>query len=134
LLRDVISGYPVNWISSYVSVDISGICSGKVMKVESLNENLTTAQRQILSTCDLGSEIVINVKYLYNDFGRNKLENSDMHVVMTLVPEVEAEFIGGEKQLISYLKQNSYSKLPTKNQMILKALLLNLPLMKVVIL
>ena len=79
-----------------------------------LNEKLTAEQIQILNTIDLASNLVINVKYMYNDFGRNKLENSEMHVEMTVVPEVEAEFIGGEKQLISYLKLNSYSKLPTK--------------------
>lgn len=114
LIRDVVSGYPSNWISSYVSVEIIGTCAGKVVKALGLNEKLTAEQIQILNTIDLASNLVINVKYMYNDFGRNKLENSEMHVEMTVVPEVEAEFIGGEKQLISYLKLNSYSKLPTK--------------------
>ncbi len=114
LIRDVVSGYPSNWISSYVSVEMIGTCAGKVVKAYGLNEKLTTEQIQILNTIDLASNLVINVKYMYNDFGRNKLENSEMHVEMTVVPEVEAEFIGGEKQLISYLKLNSYSKLPTK--------------------
>lgn len=114
LIRDVVSGYPSNWISSYVSVEIIGTCAGKVVKALGLNEKLTAEQIQILNSIDLASNLVINVKYMYNDFGRNKLENSEMHVEMTVVPEVEAEFIGGDKQLIDYLKHNSYSKLPTK--------------------
>lgn len=114
LIRDVVSGYPSNWISSYVSVEILGTCAGKVVKAFGLNEKLTAEQIQILNNIDLASNLVINVKYMYNDFGRNKLENNEMHVEMTIVPEVEAEFIGEEKQLIEYLKRNSYSKLPTK--------------------
>jgi len=114
LVRDIISGYPTNWISSYVSVEITGTCSGKFLKASGLNEKLTAEQKHILNTIDLASEITINVKYMYKDFGRNKLENGDMHVEMTIIPEVEAEFIGGHQQLIKYLKQNSYSKLPTK--------------------
>jgi hypothetical protein len=114
LIRDVVSGYPSNWISSYVSVEIIGTCAGKVFKASGLNEKLTLDQKQILSSIDLESNLVINVKYMYNDFRRNKFENSEMHVEMTVIPETEAEFIGGEKQLIDYLKLNSYSKLPVK--------------------
>lgn len=114
LIRDVVSGYPSNWISSYVSVEIIGTCAGKVVKASGLNEKLTAEQIQILNTIDLAANLVVNVKYIYNDFGRNKQENNDMHVEMTVVPEIEAEFIGGEKLLINYLKLNSYSKLPTK--------------------
>ncbi|MBP8033917.1 MAG: hypothetical protein KAZ71_04920 [Bacteroidia bacterium] len=114
LIRDVVSGYPSNWISSYVSVEIIGTCAGKVVKASGLNEKLTAEQIQILNTIDLAANLVVNVKYIYNDFGRNKQENNDMHVEMTVVPEIEAEFIGGEKLLINYLKLNNYSKLPSK--------------------
>lgn len=114
LVRDIISGYPSNWISSYVSVEVLGTCDGKSVKAVGLDEKLTKEQTKILNTIDLASDIIINVKYMYNDFGRNKTENNEMHVEMTIVPEVEAEFIGGQKQLINYLKQNSYNKLPTK--------------------
>lgn len=114
LIRDIISGYPANWISSYVSVEMIGTCAGKTIKAVGLNEKLTAEQKQILNTIDLASDIVINVKYMYNDFGRNKLENSEMHVEMTVVPELEAEFIGGQQQLIKYLKENSIRQLPAK--------------------
>jgi TonB family protein len=30
-----------------------------------------------------------------------------MHVLMTVVPEIQAEYVGGYKQLINYLKQNT---------------------------
>jgi hypothetical protein len=114
LVRDIVSGYPSNWISSYTSVEILGTCAGKPLKAMGLDEKLTSDQKNILNNIDMASTIIINVKYMYNDFGRSKLENSEMHVEMTIVPEVEAEFIGGEKQLINYLKEKSYGKLPLK--------------------
>ncbi len=116
LVRDIISGYPTNWISGYVSVEISGICAGKLLKAKGLTEKLTPEQKHILNTIDLESDMIIHVKYMYSDIGKSKLENGDMHVEMTVIPETEAEFVGGHEQLIKYLKQNSYSKLPAKKQ------------------
>lgn len=114
LLSDVISGYPSNWINSYVSVEILGTCAGKVIKAVTPNDKLSTEQKNILNSVDLATNIVINVKYNSKDPITNTIEKNDMHVEMTIVPETEAEFVGGENQLIKYLKNNSISKLPTK--------------------
>lgn len=114
LISDVVAGYPVNWISSYISVEIVGTCAGKVIVAASLNEKLTIEQKNILKTIDLASDIVINIKYNYKDPINNTIEKNKIHVEMTIVPETEAEFIGGQKQLIQFLKENSLSKLPIK--------------------
>ena len=114
-LSDIIDDYPNNWITSYVSVEILGTCKGKAMKAVTANDKLSKEQINILNTIDLASDVVINVKYNYKEPITNTNENNTMHVVMTVVPEKEAEYIGGYEHLITYLKEKSRNIIPIQH-------------------
>jgi TonB family protein len=111
-LSDIIAYYPVNWITSYDSVEILATCNGKAMRAMSPNDALSTEQKNILKTIDMGGELFINVWYKFvNDFNNNIPENNQIHVKFTVVPETEAEYPGGQEQLENYLKENAINKI-----------------------
>jgi len=110
-LHDFIPGYPVNWVTDYVSVEIVATCDGKTMKAASLNEVLSTEQKNILRKADLATDIVINVRYRYPNPVTSEIGDYNMHVSMTVLPEKEAEYVGGYKQLIKYLNENCIRKI-----------------------
>ena len=112
LLSDVIDGYPANWITNYVSVEIEVICNGKVIKAVSSGDALSTEQKNILRKADMASDIFINVKYQYKNPAIDHVENNKMNVEMTVVPETEAQYIGGEKEMRNYLRENAINKIP----------------------
>lgn len=107
LISDIIADYPINWITTYVSVEILGTCDGEFMIATSPNATLTKEQKNILSNVDMASDVVIDIKYTYKAPVTNIVENNTIHVLMTVVPETQAEYIGGYEQLINYLKENS---------------------------
>ncbi len=110
-ISDFMDGYPVNWITDYVSVEISATCDGKITKAIGANEVLTIEQKNILNNSVLASEIVINAIYKYKNPVTNTIENSNMYVLMTIVPEIEAEFVGGSLEMTKYLKENVIYKI-----------------------
>jgi TonB family protein len=110
-LGDLIPGYPDHWISSYVSVDISTSYDGKVRKAMSPTDVLTAEQKNILDAVELGTVIVVDVNYKYDNLSTNKTEKNDIHVVMTLVPETQAEYVGGHGEMNKYLKENISDKI-----------------------
>lgn len=106
-IADLIEGYPVNWIDSYASVEISASCQGKERKATSANDSLSSEQQQILKTADLASKIIILVNYNYQVPVTHVLEHNTMHVEFTVVPQIEAQYVGGREKLMQYLKDNS---------------------------
>ena len=111
VLSDFIDGYPTNWITNYVSVEILATSNGKSTKTVSMNDSLSKEQKTLLKTVDPATEIVINVYYKYKNSDREHLDNHTMHVSMMIVPEVEAEYVGGHKQMIKYFKENGIDKI-----------------------
>lgn len=113
LVSDLIEGYPNNWITAYISVEISSSCKSVKLNAVSLNDVLSTEQKNLLKKSDVGTDIVITVKHNTKNTITNELEKSEMNVTLTVIPEVEATYIGGYEQMISYLKENSNSKIAT---------------------
>ncbi|MCE3227535.1 MAG: hypothetical protein K0S32_2086 [Bacteroidetes bacterium] len=111
-LSDAIEGYPVNWVTTYLMVDVSAVCNGKKMKATSIGETLTKEQREILKKADMATDVVIFVKYKYNNPGTGIVEDNKVNVMMTVVPDIEAEFAGGKQMMKNYLKENVISKIP----------------------
>ncbi len=111
LISEVIEGYPVNWITSYTSVEITATSHGKTTKALSANAVLSPEQKNMLSSADLGTELVIDVKYKYKDPFSGVVENNKIHVSMTVVPETEAEYEGGYQEMIGFLEKNSINKI-----------------------
>lgn len=111
-LRDIIENFPKDWINGYNSVEIKSTCNGLSKTSSGLNELLNKEQQAILSAADMGTDVIIDVSYKQKDIVTNKIENKKMHVVMTVIAEKEAQFEGGYKELISYLKVSCANKVP----------------------
>jgi TonB family protein len=111
LISDIIPGYPVNWIRDYVSVEIMTTFNDKSLKEMSANDVLSTQQQNILNNADPGTDIAIYVVYKLRNPITDKLETSTMNVMMTVVPEVEAEYMGGKPQMKKYLLENFSNKI-----------------------
>jgi TonB family protein len=119
LVSDFIDGYPTNWIDEYVSVEIIATNSGKEISGVSANDQLTTEQKNILKAADLSSDIMINVKYKYKSGLTNNSVNQElniaktvMNIKLTVIPETEAEYASGQKQMSAYLKESVINKIP----------------------
>ncbi len=110
-ISDVISGYPVNWVTQYISVEIQGTLNGKTVKAIGVDETLNPEQRNILNAVELGNSVTIGVKYNYKNPVTHDVEKSIIHVSLTAVPEIEAQYVGGDKQMISFLKENASGKI-----------------------
>ncbi len=111
LLSDFIAGYPSSWVKDYISVELLTKENGDTHKALSLSETLSDDQKTILNKADYLTDIEINVWYKYPNAVTDKLENRNMFVKMTVIPEVEAEFMGGYKQLKRYLKRQMIDRI-----------------------
>ena len=67
LISDIIPNYPVNWMTSYTSVEVIATCRGITVKALSPNSVLSKEQKNILNTVDLATYVIVNIKYSYMD-------------------------------------------------------------------
>jgi TonB family protein len=111
IIGDIIPDFPVNWVMSYVSVEILATTDGKTNTALSGNDTLSKEQKNILQSTDLGTEIVINIKYKSKDNFTGTIETNKMHYSTTIVPETEAEYSGGYPKMAQYLKENAIDKI-----------------------
>jgi TonB family protein len=111
-LVDLISGYPASWISEYTSVEITGTCGGKTIKAEGKDEILNPEQQKLLNTLDLCADVVIHVKYIAKNSTNGLAENNKIRVTLTLIPDVEAEYLGGADELNKFIKENALNNIP----------------------
>ncbi|MBL7900430.1 MAG: energy transducer TonB [Bacteroidia bacterium] len=110
-LVDLVSGYPSSWIDEYTSVEITGTCGGKTIKAGGKNETLNAEQQKVLNTLDLCSDVVIHVKYRSKS-SSGLMEDKKINVRLTLIPDVEAEYLGGTEELNKFIKENAINKIP----------------------
>lgn len=103
----------------YVSVEISATCSGKFFTSQSTGELLTTEQKNILNTADLGTNILVKIKFSYknpvNDNPGNAGKIKEGDYAVTVVPETEAEYPGGSRLITAYLTDNVFNKISQKS-------------------
>jgi TonB family protein len=103
-----------NIIIDYVSVEILATCNSKVLTSQSTSDKLTPEQKNILNAADLGSDISIKIKFKYKNQAKDSLGSSKIiegKLAVTVVPETEAEFPGGFKQITEYLMKNVINKI-----------------------
>lgn len=110
LLKEITPGYPQNWMDEYVSVEILVTSNGKMNKASSKNDVLTADQKNLLKSADIWSTISIDVKYRTNNSATGRTDLRNMNYVVTVVPEIEASYKGGETKLREYLNQNAIKK------------------------
>lgn len=110
-IGDVIPNYPTNWISEYETVELIILSDGIEKRASGSDEHLTSEQLDIIQSADIGNDVIIDVRYTTKNTATNTYENQVMNVKFTLVPEVEAGYVGGYDQMISYLTNNSRDKI-----------------------
>jgi TonB family protein len=111
-IADIIPDYPVNWVLSYVSVEILAKYDGKAMMAAGTDATLSPEQKNIILASGPGTEIVIDVNYKSKNLVTGTVETDKMHYSTTVVPETEAEYSGGYPKMAQYLKENAIDKIP----------------------
>ena len=113
-LKDFCTGYPSEWMDNYVSVEISTSKNGKTIKADGINEILTREQSSLLKSAELGDDITVYVVYKNKNAVTNFMDMRTMNFTMTVTPEVEAQYVGGNEKLKKYMKENVLDKLEGK--------------------
>ena len=60
---------------------------------------------------DLGTDVVIDVTYKQVNAITDNLDIRKMHISYTVIPEIEAEYLGGYEQMKKYLKETAINKI-----------------------
>lgn len=94
LLREVIPGYPINWITDYVEVEIATAKGNFITRTKSKNEKLTAEQKKLLASASIGTDIIVDVKYSFLHPVTKQRENNTIHTTVTVAPDNEAMFLG----------------------------------------
>ena len=102
-ITDIIPNYPVNWIVDYNSVDISTELKGKEIMASSKDASLSKEQKRLFKSVDINTDLNISVKYNATNTITQDVDNEELNIMMTVVPEFPAEFEGGYNQMIQYL-------------------------------
>ena len=110
-MSDLRAGYPSSWINEYVSTEIAVKKDGRISIARGANETLSAEQQNLLQTAEVGSDIEVNVGYIYQNPVTGFPDIRKMHFVETVVPEVEAQFPGGYEELRTYVDKNAIDKI-----------------------
>lgn len=111
-MSDIRTGYPSSWISNYLFTQITMTADGQSLKALGVNENLSIEQQQLLQKAEIGNEIKVVIEYSYINPVTKFPDVHKMEFIESVVPEVEAEFPGGDHQLREYVQQNAINKIP----------------------
>lgn len=113
-MSDIRQGYPSTWINDYISSEILVSNNGMEMKATGNNDLLNEEQKNILQTAEVGAEVTVDVHYKYQNSITGNMDVRNMHFVLTVVPEIEAEYPGGNTQLNKYIEQHAIHKISEK--------------------
>lgn len=109
-LIDLNSRYKSSWVKKYISVEISAIQKGQLKTEKAPNDKITPKQRKLISSADLGSEIIVKVNYVpENNLQEN--EPKEMEFSFVIEPDFQAEFPGGKEALKKYLHKETIEKI-----------------------
>lgn len=110
-LNDLSAGFPTSWIEKYFSVEVVITNKGQVYKTKSDNDTLSAEQKSILQKSDINSTIVVNVQYQPNISPQYMNEISNIHFTISVVPDIEASYTGGEHEQYLYFIKNVSDKI-----------------------
>lgn len=105
-------------IIDYVSVELTATCNGKNISAKNTNDKLTSEQKKLLNSADLGTDVLIKIKFRHKYPENNEAGNASViegELPVTVVPETQAEYPGGLDQLALYLKRNIIEKVAEPN-------------------
>lgn len=105
-----------NKLIDYVSVQIIATCNGRVVTALATSDVLTKEQKDMINAADAGSDLNVKVRFRYKYQAAEKKANTgsikEGGYLVTVVPEKEAEFPGGFKQMTGYLNQHIINEIP----------------------
>ena len=81
------------------------------MKAVSPNDVLSAEQKNILRTADEATDIIIEVTHKFKNPANDRIEVRTTHAALTVIPDIEAEYVGGYRQMIKYLKEKVMNKI-----------------------
>lgn len=106
-------------VLDYVDVEISVTTNGKKLVASSSSELLSAEQKSLLTSLALGSVFDLKIKYKYKDTRKDEFGPHDYVVTgnttLTVVPETEAAYPGGFKNLSEYFIEKVLNKTTAKN-------------------
>ena len=109
----------VYYVIDYVSIEIETTSNGKTHTAQSSSDKLTAEQKNMLYNVDLNTNINIKIMFKYkSQLGYNFGDNTRVtegKVLVTVVPETEAEYPGGFEQMSAYLVKNVFDKISEKS-------------------
>jgi hypothetical protein len=101
-------------IFDYVTIEISTISHGKTLTYGNTNDALTIEQKNSLNSADFGTDIRIKIRFKYKNWAMDNSNTGraikEAQYAVTVIPETEAAYPGGFKQLTSYLTKNIMDK------------------------
>lgn len=110
-LVDLNKNFNSSWIKEFINVEISTSHNGELRKSVSKNDVLTKEQRENINSADPLSKIVVKVDYI----PQNNLKINDpkvIHFSVSVNPDRDAYYEGGDEKLKDYFKKNVVDKLP----------------------
>jgi TonB family protein len=123
--KQVITIYPLasiypldnyNYLLSYVSVELSAICDGKMLTALGISDTLTPEQKEIINAAEPGTDISIKIKFRFKNETADRPGNTgkihEGEYAVTVIPHTEAEYPGGFKQFAEYFTENVFNKFP----------------------
>ena len=113
LMSNIFPFYFSLWIIEFDSIEVLATYDGKTKKAVGISDVLNADQKNILNEIELGASLVINAKYKHKNAVTGNIESSTMHYSATIVPELEAEYVGGFKQMTDYLMETTINKIPS---------------------
>ncbi len=115
-LDELFPDYPYQWIKSYNSVKISHSSFDQTLSEAGTDQRINKAQKKLLQSAELSSEITIEVNYQTENSVTQELDDREMKITFVIIPEFEAQYPGGEEELERFLKVNSQSKITPEQQ------------------
>ena len=107
-LNDIIPNYPILWIDSYESVNIT-VAGETFSKSEvSPSPELSDAQKKILADLPINSEVLIHIDYGAKNSITQEMEDHEMNIQFMVAPAISAAFGADEDALKDYLKSNLF--------------------------
>ena len=107
-------------ITNYVSVEVKVLNHNKEYTAKGSNDTLNKEQKEILSKAEYGSEIEINIYYMYKQSLAIKPQKNirDLRGLLkiSILPTQMAEFTGANKGITNYFNEHVINKIPKKNR------------------
>ena len=108
-IKDIDPKYKGDWVREYYEVKVTAFRDGKKISLSGNNEQFTPAQKSLMQSADVNTDIRVTINYL----PENNLKNNPpkvMDFTFSMTPEQPATFPGREKGIKKYLKETTISK------------------------